>query len=61
MALITKPVSQVKLTIPASLAAADDMVRVNINVSKATRNAWKMRAIQKNMTLTELILEAMSV
>ena len=60
MALKSKPLDQVRADVPVVAAAQDEMVRVNLNVSKATRTAWKTIALQRGTTLTELINEAMS-
>jgi hypothetical protein len=43
-----------------SAAAQDELVRVNLNVPKATRLAWKTIALERGITLAELINEAMS-
>ena len=58
MALVTKPLDQVRPDVPT--IAATDLVRINLNVSPATRHAWKLAALQRNTTLANLILEAMS-
>ena len=60
MALKSKPLDQVRSSVPASAAALGDLVRVNLNVPAATRTAWKMAALRRNITLSDLILEAMS-
>jgi hypothetical protein len=46
--------------VPVTAAAQDELVRVNLNVPKATRIAWKTAALQQGVTLAELINEAMS-
>lgn len=60
MALKSKPLDQVRPDVPTSAAAQDELVRVNLNVPKATRTAWKTIALQRDMTLGDLIIESMS-
>jgi hypothetical protein len=60
MALKSKPLDQVRPNVPVSAAAQDELVRVNLNVPKATRLAWKTIALERGITLAELINEAMS-
>ena len=60
MALKSKPLDQVRPNVPVSAAAQDELVRVNLNVPKATRLAWKTIALERDITLAELINEAMS-
>lgn len=60
MALKSKPLNQVRPDVPISAAAQDELVRVNLNVPKATRTAWKTIALQRGITLGDLIIEAMS-
>lgn len=60
MALKSKPLDQVRPDVPTSAAAQDELVRVNLNVPKATRTAWKTIALQRGVTLGDLIIEAMS-
>lgn len=60
MALKSKPPEQLRLNIPTAAAAQGELVRVNLNVPEATRTAWKMLALQRNTTLQNLIIEAMS-
>ena len=60
MTLKSKPLDQVRPNVPTSAAAEDELVRVNLNVTKATRTVWKTIALQRGMTLGDLIIEAMS-
>lgn len=55
MALKSKPLDQVRADIPVAAAAQDETVRINLNVSKTTRNEWKSAAITLDKSLTELI------
>jgi len=60
MALKSKSLDQVRPDVPVAAAAQDELVRVNLNVPKATRLAWKTIALKRGVTLAELINEAMS-
>lgn len=60
MALKSKPLEQLRLDIPTSAAAQGELVRVNLNVPESTRTAWKMLALQRKVTLQDLVIEAMS-
>lgn len=60
MALKSKPLHEVRPTIPLSTVTQDEIVRVNLNVPKRVRQAWKARALQEDKTLTDLIVEAMN-
>lgn len=60
MALKSKPLEAVRADVPVREVARGELVRVNLNVSEATRTAWKMLALQKGMTLGDLIIEAMN-
>ena len=60
MALKSKPLDQVRDTVPVAAAAQEQMVRVNLSVPKSTRIAWKTAAARRGMTLVELVNEAMS-
>jgi hypothetical protein len=60
MALKSKPLHEVRPTIPLSTVTQDEIVRVNLNVPKRVRQAWKARALREDKTLTDLIVEAMN-
>lgn len=60
MALTAKKLDQVRPTVPVQEASKGDSVRININVSDATRKAWKKAAIEHDMTVTQLIELAVS-
>lgn len=60
MALKSKPLDQVRPDVPVAAAAQDEIVRVNLNVPKSTRTAWKSMALQRGVTLADLINEAMN-
>jgi hypothetical protein len=60
MALKTKPLSEVRADVPASAAAKSELVRVNFLVPAETRLAWKKLALDKGVTLQQLIIDSMS-
>ena len=55
MALTAKKLDQVRPTVPVQEVSKGDAVRININVSEATRKEWKRAAIERDMTVTQLI------
>lgn len=57
MALKSKPLSAVREDVPVF---KENGVRVNLNVPKNVRAAWKIAAVQRDMDLAELIVEAMN-
>lgn len=59
MALISKPMSAVRDSVPLAMVTAEDVVRLNLNVKKSTRSRWKQAAAERETTITDLILEAM--
>lgn len=60
MSLKSKPLDQVRPLPAVSILAQEEVVRINLNVPKSLRNQWKAAALQQNVTLTELIMKAMS-
>ena len=60
MALKSKSLDLVRPTVPVEAVTKEDLVRVNLNVSKATRQRWKAAALERDMTLADLLNEAMS-
>ncbi|CQR42207.1 conserved protein of unknown function [Thiomonas sp. X19] len=59
MALKSKPLHEVRPTIPLATVTQEEVVRINLNVPKRVRQAWKARALREDKTLTDLIMEAM--
>lgn len=55
MALTAKKLEQVRPTVPVNEAGRGDTVRININVSENTRKDWKKAALERDMTVTQLI------
>lgn len=58
MALKSKSLDKVRPEVPTG--AVVELVRVNLNVPAATRQAWKQLALSRRMSLSDLIVEAMS-
>ncbi len=60
MALKSKSMDLVRPDVPVAEVAKYELVRVNLNVPKATRMAWKAAALQRDITLGDLVNEAMN-
>lgn len=60
MALTAKKLDQVRPTVPVEEIGKGEAVRININVPEGTRKAWKKAAIERDMTVTDLIEAAVS-
>lgn len=61
MALNSKPLDKVRSSVPVQEVAKpspEDLVRIALQVDKETRRAWQIQAIQRDMTLSELIRTA---
>ncbi len=59
MALKSKPLEAVRADVPVRQVQVPDMVRVNFLVPAATRKAWKQEALDRGVTVTELVTRAM--
>ncbi len=59
MALKSKPLENVRSDVPVHQVQAQEIVRVNILVSAVTRKAWKQAALDRGVTVTDLIIRAM--
>jgi|RifCSPhighO2_02_1023873.scaffolds.fasta_scaffold323607_2 hypothetical protein len=60
MALKSKDLGAVRSDLPTNEAVPqEELVRVNLEVTKSIRQAWKTAALKRDMTLTDLIKEAM--
>ena len=63
MALKSKSDEKVRADVPVdkvmSSMDAGDIVRVNLPVSKATRTAWRAEALRRDISMAELIRQAM--
>lgn len=60
MSLKSKPMDQVRPLPAVSMLEQEEVVRINLNVPKSQRNEWKTAALRHDLTLTELIVRAMS-
>lgn len=61
MALTVKPLDRVRDNIPVKEVAKpsqEDLVRVNLEVEKETRQRWRMEAIKRGISLKELVYQA---
>ena len=61
MSLKSKPLSSVRDLPAVSVLIEEDQVRINLNVAKSLRNKWKSAALKREKTMTELIIESMSI
>lgn len=59
MAIKSKPLEEVRGSVPVHLVTRDDMVRVNLLVPAKVRKAWKAAGLQVDKTVTDMIVEAM--
>ena len=62
MALTVKPLNKVRDSVPVKEVAKPsqaELVRVNLEVEKETRQHWRMEAIKRGLSLKELIQQAM--
>jgi len=62
MALTVKPLEKVRKNVPVCEVASpakEELVRVNIEVEKETRQRWRTEAVQRGISLRELIQNAM--
>ncbi len=60
MALKTKPLSEVRKDVPAASAAQGELVRINFLVTPDVRIAWKKLALDKGVTMQQLIIDSMN-
>ena len=62
MALTVKPLEKVRKNVPVREVAKpsqEALVRINIEVEKETRQRWRTEAVQRGISLRELIQNAM--
>lgn len=62
MALTVKPLEKVRKNVPVREVAKpsqEALVRVNIEVEKEIRQRWRTEAVQRGISLRELIQKAM--
>lgn len=61
MALTVKPLNKVRESVPVkevTKPSQAELVRVNIEVEKETRQHWRMEAIKRGISLKELIYQS---
>ena len=64
MALTVKPLNKVRESVPVKEVAKPsqaELVRVNLEVEKETRQHWRMEAIKRGLSLKEQIQQAMEL
>ncbi len=61
MSLKSKSLSNLRELPAVSVITEEDQVRINLNVPKSLRNRWKSAALKREITMTDLILEAMKI
>jgi len=60
MGLKSKPLSQVRADVPIADVSREELARINLNVPVSVRKSWKEAALREDVTLSELIIKAMS-
>ena len=60
MALKSKDLSEVRQDVPTASAAKGELVRINFLVPSEVRIAWKKMALDKGVTLQQLIIDKMN-
>lgn len=61
MGLKSKPLDQVRTSVPVHEVTREDVVRININVPESLRQQWKMASVQARKPMTDMIIESMSI
>lgn len=61
MGLKSKPLDQVRASVPVHEVTREDVVRININVPESLRQQWKMASVQARKPMTDMIIESMSI
>ncbi len=59
MALKSKSLDAVRPDVPVAVAAKEDAVRINFVVPASVRRRWKAAAVDADITLTDLLVQAM--
>ena len=61
MALTTKPLNKVRKDVPVmEVAEQSEKVRVNFEVEKSVRAAWRTEALRRGVPLADLLRNAMN-
>lgn len=58
MALKSKALADVRPTVPIAEVTKEDLVRINLNVPESVRTKWKKAALDRKISLAELIVSA---
>lgn len=56
----TKPLAEVRASVPVHEVTKETPVRLNLNISPSLRDTWKRAGIDRHMTMTDMIEAAMS-
>ena len=56
----SKSLDKVRADVPTAIAAQGELVRINFLVPAETRVAWKKKALDKGVTLQQLIIDSMN-
>jgi hypothetical protein len=59
MALKGKSLDKVRSTVPVDEVVKDEVVKFNMNIPKSVRTKWRKLSIEKDRTMTDLMIEAM--
>ncbi len=59
--LKSKPLERVRADVPVQDVTREEVGRVNINVPLSVRKRWKTAAAQADRSMSEMIIEAMSI
>ena len=58
MALKSKKLDEVRQSVPVAEVQKENLVRVNLNVPEAQRARWKVAAIERKVSLADLVAQA---
>jgi len=58
MGLKSKPLDDVRPSLPVSVVQQEVLKRVNLNVPETQRDRWKVEAIKRKVSLADMIIEA---
>lgn len=56
----SKPLDQVRSTVPVEQVATGEQVRFNLIIDKATRKEWKTAAAERETTVADMLRAAMN-
>lgn len=60
MALKSKPLEEVRPSVPVHEVTKEDLVRINFQVPASVRTRWKTAAAQMDRSMTDLLIESMN-